>query len=557
MLASLSIRDVVLIDRLGLDLAGGLVALTGETGAGKSILLDALGLALGARGDSGLVAKGAEQALVTASFDLARDHPAFALLDAQGLAADGGMVLRRVVGADGRSRGFVNDQPVSIGLLRQLGETLIEVHGQHESLGLLDPARHRDELDAFAGIEDRVAGLSDLWNAWRAAEDQLAQAKAIAARARAEEEYLRHVEKELADLDPKPGEADALAAERTLLQQGEKLRGALAEVDGLIGDDGDGVLRRLAAATRLLGRIADRAPERIEPVLSRLDRAANEAGEAAASIERLRADIDGDPGRLERLEDRLFALRAAARKHQVEPDRLGEVLEDARRKLKAIDGEQGAIDRLSDDVGAARATYATAAEALSSARKRAASRLDKAVTTELPPLKLEAARFRTVVEVLGEGGWGPTGMDRVAFEVSTNPGLPFGPLARIASGGEVARFTLALKVVLAAKRGPTTLIFDEVDTGIGGATANAVGERLARLAAGRQVLVVTHSPQVAARATHHYRVLKEAKGQRNSTRIEALGEAERREEVARMLAGATVTREAREAAASLIAGKAR
>lgn len=554
MLTQLAIRDVVLIDRLDLDLGPGLCALTGETGAGKSILLDALGLALGARGDAALVAKGASQASVTASFELADRHAVWAILEEQGVALEKPLVLRRVISADGRSRAYACDQPVSVGLLRQIGETLVEVHGQHESLGLLDPSRHLAELDAFAGLDDKADALRQSWDAMRKASDALATAEAEAAKARAEEDYLRHVDEELASLDPVVGEAEKLAAERVLLQQGEKLAGALSEAQSLIGDD-DGVARRLAAATRLIGRVADKAAGKLDQVLAQLDKAASEAADAAALLDDAARTLGADPSRLEKIEDRLFALRAAARKHQVEPDRLPEIRKAVAAKLRSIADGGEAIKRLRESADTARTAFAAQAEAVSSARKRTASRLDKAVAAELEPLKLGAAKFRTEVAKLDEADWGPNGMDRVAFVVATNPGQPFGALAKIASGGELARFTLALKVVLAAKRGPRTLIFDEVDTGIGGATADAVGERLARLADGRQVLVVTHSPQVAARATGHYRVAKSEKAGRTVTRVDMLDDAAKREEVARMLAGATVTKAARAAAESLIAAR--
>lgn len=556
MLTALAIRDVVLIDRLDLDLAAGLCALTGETGAGKSILLDALGLALGARGEAALVARGATQASVTASFELADQHPVWALLAEQGVVSERPLVLRRVVGADGRSRAFVNDQPVSVGLLRQIGELLVEVHGQHESLGLLDVGRHRAEIDAYAGLDDKVAALGEAWAAMRKVDEALTAAEVEASRARAEEDYLRHVDDELSSLGPAVGEAEKLAAERTFLQQGEKLAGALAEAQGLLGDD-DGVSRRLAAAARLIGRVADKAAGRLDAALAQLDKAASETADAVGMLDDAARALGADPGRLEKVEDRLFAIRAAARKHQVEPDKLPDIQEAVAAKLRTIEGGGAEIKRLAENAATARAAYAAQAEAISSARRRAAGRLDKAVAGELEPLKLGAARFRTEIAVEDEAAWGPGGIDRVAFVVATNPGQPFGPLAKIASGGELARFTLALKVVLATKRGPRTLVFDEVDTGIGGATADAVGERLARLADGRQVLVVTHSPQVAARASWHYRVAKLEKGGRTVTRVDALDDEARREEVARMLAGATVTKAARAAADSLIAARER
>ncbi|GIK98581.1 MAG: DNA repair protein RecN [Alphaproteobacteria bacterium] len=558
MLVSLSIRDVVLIDRLDLEFRPGLSALTGETGAGKSILLDALGLALGARGDSGLVRHGADQAVVTAEFDVPPRHPVRELLAEQAIDAADGLVLRRQLGRDGRSRAFVNDQPASIGLLRRLGEALVEIEGQFEARGLLDPATHRSLLDAFGGLEERATAVAEAWRAWRAAAAARAEAAAEIAEARRDEEYLRHAVNELDALDPKPGEETELADQRsTLMHRGklvEALEAALAE---LAGDGGRGVESAIAAAQRRLDRLAaqpglDAALDRIEPAVAALDRAAAEAADAVAVLERLLGDLDANPGRLEKIEERLFALRGLARKHGLAVDDLADLRGRLAERLAAIEGGSARLARLAEAAEAARQAYVVAAESLSAARQAAAKKLDKAVNAELPPLKLEKARFATRLERLAETQWGEQGLDRIAFEVATNPGTPPGALARIASGGELARFMLALKVALAAADPVATLVFDEVDAGVGGATATAVGERLARLARKVQVLVVTHSPQVAAKATHHWRVRKESKGRTTLTRVEPLAPAASREEIARMLAGTEVTAEARAAADQLI-----
>jgi DNA repair protein RecN (Recombination protein N) len=562
MLVSLSIRDVVLIDRLDLDFRAGLSALTGETGAGKSILLDALGLALGARGDSGLVRRGAAQAVVAAAFDLPARHPARDLLAEQAIDAAEGLVLRRQLGEDGRSRAFVNDQPASVGLLRQLGEMLVEIEGQFESRGLLDPGTHRSLLDAFAGLDRRADALADAWRRWRAAAGAREAAAAEFAQARRDEDYLRHAVGELDALDPQPGEETGLAEQRSVLMHREKLAEALgAALAELAGDGGRGVEGALAAAQRRLDRLAaqpglDRVAAQLEPVTGALDRAAAEAAEAIALLQRLQGDLDAGPNRLEKIEERLFGLRGLARKHGVTVDDLAALREKLADQLAAIEGGGDRLARLANEEAAARQAYVNAAEAVSAARLVAARKLDKAVNAELPPLKLEKARFATRLERLDEPHWGEHGIDRVGFEVATNPGTPPGPLARIASGGELARFMLALKVALAAADPVATLVFDEVDAGVGGATAAAVGDRLARLAGKVQVLVVTHSPQVAAKAAHHWRVFKESKGKTTLTRVEALSPAESREEIARMLAGAEVTPEARAAAERLIGGAA-
>lgn len=562
MLVSLTIRDVVLIERLSLSFRKGLCALTGETGAGKSILLDALGLALGARADSGLVRHGADQASVTAEFELSGDHPAFAILKEQGLDAESGdsasgygsLVIRRTVNTDGRSRAWVNDQPVGVGLLKSLGAELVEVHGQFDTHGLLNPQTHRSVLDAYAGLSAQAAQVAAAHRAWRQVEDARHSAAADIARARSEEEYLRHAVAELDALAPKTGEEAELSETRALLMHREKLvDGMNAAYAELSGDRG--VERALSSAIRTLSRIAERAGGTLDPVIAALDRAATEAGEAIAALQAVSSGVDMDPRALEKLEERLFALRAAARKHGVDVDALAALREEMAGRLLLIEDQGDLLAKLAKEAEQARATFHKAADALSAARREAAGRLDIAVAGELAPLKMEKAKFRTLVEPLDEPEWNASGIDRVAFQVATNPGSPPGALNKIASGGELARFMLALKVVLAQTSTVGTLVFDEVDTGIGGAVAAAVGERLEALGHGLQVLVVTHSPQVAARGAVHLKVQKSQKGEQVTTGVAELDGDERREEIARMLSGATVTAEARAAADSLIAGR--
>ncbi|MBM3538942.1 MAG: DNA repair protein RecN [Alphaproteobacteria bacterium] len=558
MLQGLSIHDVVLIDRLDLGFETGLSALTGETGAGKSILLDALGLALGARADAGLVAKGAPQATVAASFALDTKHPARALLAERGLAGDDDMlILRRVVSADGRSRAFVNDQPVPVGTLRELGNRLVEVHGQFDTHGLLDVSTHRAALDAFGGLGSDVDDVTARYIGWRDAEAAESEARERAARAAADEGFLRHAAEELERLDPKPGEETELAQRRALLAAREKLIEALSAARSDLAA-GKGVEGSLRSAERQLRRVSTQAMGKIDRALAALERAAVETADAVAEVEALESALDLDTGDLESAEERLFALRAVARKHRVEVDRLADLRAEFQARLAALDDGEDGLKRLAAATTKARNTYLDAAKALAAARRNAAQRLDKAIARELPPLKLDKAKFRTRVEELPEAAWAAAGIDRVAFEVATNPGADLGPIDRIASGGELARFMLALKVALRApakkQAGVSTLIFDEVDSGIGGAVAAAVGERLAVLAETAQILVVTHSPQVAARAQHHWRVVKKTSGRSVATRVDALDAAARREEIARMLSGMSVTAAARAAAADLLAG---
>ncbi|GGJ06682.1 DNA repair protein RecN [Neoroseomonas lacus] len=555
MLASLAIRDVVLIERLDLAFGPGLTTLTGETGAGKSILLDSLGLALGGRAESGMVRAGQAQASVAAAFHPPAGHPAFDLLREQGIEPEDDLVLRRVVQADGRSRAFVNDQPVGVALLRRLGATLVEVQGQHDQVGLADPASHGGLLDAFGVLEHRRAASADAWSAWRIAGKRLVEAREAIAAAQREEEWLRHAVAELKDLNPEEGEDERLAAERQRLQQGERRAEAIATaIAELTPRD-----RRAVSPSRAL-REAARALERLpppneeaQPALVALATAQDALAEAETALSRLLQEAGPDPRRLEVVEERLFALRAAARKHSVAVVDLPALAADMRARLEALDAGSGRVAALERDEDAARRAYLAAATALTEARREAAGRLEKAVAKELPPLKLDRARLAIDIGARDESAWGPDGQDRVAFLVSTNPGQTPGPLAKIASGGELSRLMLALKVVLARGSPVPTLVFDEVDSGIGGATAAAVGERLARVAERLQVLVVTHSPQVAARGAAHMRVAKQVKGGRAETRVEILPDGERREELARMLAGERVTDAARAAAESLLA----
>jgi len=561
MLSTLTIRDVVLIDRLTLEFPRGLCALTGETGAGKSILLDALGLSLGARADARLVRHGAEQAAVTARFELPDEHPALVILREQDLdGGDGSLVLRRTIGSDGRSRAFVNDQPVGVSLLRRLGETLVEVHGQFDNQRLLDPAAHRDLLDAFGGLDARVAETAAAWRTWRAVTAAREGAEADLAQARRDEAFLRHAADELAELAPQPGEETELAERRARLMNAEKIGQAIDEATQALAGGGSGggargVAEGLRTALRPLQRIADKMGGRLDGAIEALDRALSEAVEAEALLEKAVASADLDPRALEQVEERLFALRALARKHARPVDELAALQAEIGRKLANLEDGTDVVARLRREEHAAAGRFRQVATALGSERQAAAARLDGAVAGELEPLRLGKARFVTRVEALEEREWGPHGCDRIAFEVATNPGVPPGPIARIASGGELARFTLALKVVLASADPVPTLIFDEVDAGVGGAVAAAVGERLAQLARDVQVLVVTHSPQVAARGNHHWRIAKHLDDAGARTAVDVLDAPERTEEIARMLAGARVTPEARAAARSLLAGQ--
>lgn len=548
MLTSLNIRDVVLIEALSLEFAPGLGVLTGETGAGKSILLDSLGLALGARSDAGLVRSGAAQASVTATFEIGADHAAHRLLADNGLDSDDSIILRRQVKADGGSRGYINDQPVSAALLRDVGATLVEIHGQHDDRGLLNARGHRALLDAFGRLD--VQPVTQAYMAWRETEAALESARETLETGLRDRDWLTHAVSELTALKPQPGEEAELAEARSSMMKGQRLAQDLATVTGLL-DGADGGLSLLRQAARRLERLAPEH-ELLGEALVALDRTLSEAGEVEDKLAAANEAMTYDPMRLESVEARLFELRGLARKHRVEADALADLAAELTARAEAIDAGEEHVDKLASQVKASRQRFVAAAEALSAARLQAAVKLDKAVAGELAPLKLDAARFRTMVEKLGEAQWSPAGADRVEFEISTNPGSPFGPLIKIASGGELSRFILALKVALAETKTAGTMIFDEIDRGVGGAVASAIGDRLARLSQGTQVLVVTHSPQVAARGDHQWRISKSSTGNVTRTDVQPLDGAERREEIARMLSGATVTDEARAQASRLL-----
>lgn len=547
MLQSLEIRDVLIIDRLSLDLGPGLNVLTGETGAGKSILLDALGFVLGWRGRAELVRQGAAQGEVTAVFDLPAGHAAHAVLSEAGIEAEGELILRRVNTADGRKTAWVNDRRVSGEVLRDLSDHLVELHGQHDDRGLLNPRGHRALLDTFAGLD--LAPLRAAWGLQRTARIALTEAEATLSRAAAEDEFLRHAVAELDRLNPEPGEDAALDARRRLMQGAARIREDVAKALTALSEEG--AEGRMRDALRWLEGASDKAEGRLEGALSALNRALIELGEAQEGVETALDALDFDPGELERTEERLFAIRALARKHGQLPDNLGDFAEGLRRRLQAIDGGAAGISRLQKAVAEAEAAYAAEAARIGAIRREAALRLDRAMAAELAPLKMERAVF---VTEFAPGDPGPDGVDAVTFTVATNPGAPAGPLNRIASGGELSRFLLALKVCLTGDSPGQTLIFDEIDRGVGGATADAVGRRLRALATGAQVLVVTHSPQVAAFGARHWRVEKRVEDGQTLSTVTPLDPSERIEEIARMLAGDTVTEAARAAAQALLQG---
>ena len=552
MLSRLSIRDIVLIDRLDIDFTEGLAVLTGETGAGKSILLDAFALALGGRGDQSLVRQGLEQGQVTAVFDVARDHPARALLAADDIPAEDELILRRVQLADGRTRAFVNDQPVSVQVLKQVGSALVEIHGQHDERALVDAATHRRLLDAFGGLEDEAAKIESLWDAQRRAQSAADGHRAEVERAKREGDWLRHAVAELNKLAPQAGEETALAERRTAMMQAEKVAEDLREAHDVIAGASSSV-PALSGVIRRLERRAAQAPGLVEPTVKALDTALTALDETRGHLEAALRTADFDPAELERIEERLFALRAAGRKYNVPVDELAALAHKYNADIALIDAGEDKLKVLEVAAAQAESTYRAAAQALSQARCKAAAALDKAVNGELKPLKLERAKFSTQIDS-DPAAAGPNGIDRAEFWVQTNPGTRPGPLMKVASGGELARFLLALKVVLADRGSAPTLVFDEIDTGVGGAVADAIGMRLAKLARGVQVLAVTHAPQVAARADRHYLITKDAleKGKRVATRVTELALERRREEIARMLAGAEITNEARAAAERLI-----
>jgi DNA repair protein RecN (Recombination protein N) len=551
MLSRLSIRDIVLIDHLDIDFADQLAVLTGETGAGKSILLDAFALALGGRGDQSLVRQGVEQGQVTAVFDVARDHPARALLAADDIPAEDELILRRVQFADGRTRAFVNDQPVSVQVLKQLGSALVEIHGQHDERALVDAGTHRRLLDAFGDLEERAADVAALWDARSKTRATADAHRSEVEWAKRESDWLRHAVDELNKLAPQTGEETTLADRRTAMMQAEKVAEDLRNAHDVIAGT-DSSVPALSGVIRRLERRVAQAPGLIEPTIKTLDAALTALDDTRGHLEAALRAADFDPAELERIEERLFSLRAAGRKYNVPVDELAALAQKYNGDIALIDAGEEKLKSLEAAATQADAAFRSAAQALSQARTKAATALDKAVNGELKPLKLDRAKFSTEIESAGAPG--PHGVDQVEFWVQTNPGTRAGPLMRVASGGELARFLLALKVVLADRGSAPTLVFDEIDTGVGGAVADAIGMRLAKLGRGVQVLAVTHAPQVAARADRHYLITKDTleKGKRVATRVTELASERRREEIARMLAGAEITNEARAAAERLI-----
>ena len=557
MLSRLSVRDVVLIEKLDLDFAGGLCVFTGETGAGKSILLDSLALATGARSDAALVRRGCKQLSVTAEFSLPDGHEVFKVLDEHEIEHESGepLVLRRIVTADGKSKAFVNDQSVSAGLLRKIGDLLIEIHGQFATHGLLNPATHKSVLDAYGGLQGRLDACRAAYKNWRAKAEERQKAEERLQKAKDEEDFLRHSVDELVQFAPQPGEDEELSQRRSLMMNSEKLiEGLNTARDALFDRSVDKSLRQAERALESLSRLIE---GRFEPIIEALDRAVTELNEAGNMLEEECRKVELDPREQEQVEERLFALRALARKHQTTPDELPGLLSEYQRQLASLDKGAEDLIRLTKEEESCRIAYEDAAKVLSAARKEAAKKLDAAVMKELPPLKLGKASFLSIVEELPQTEWNADGIDKVQFAATTNPGQPAGAINKIASGGELARFMLALKVNLAQAEGIPTLIFDEVDTGVGGATATAVGERLERLAGEDcQVLAITHSPQVASFGAHHFKVSKaeDETGRTLTAVCELTGDA-RREEIARMLSGASITEASRAAADELLKGR--
>jgi DNA repair protein RecN (Recombination protein N) len=552
MLVRLTIRDIVLIDRLDLEFGPGLSILTGETGAGKSILLDALALALGARGDGALVRQGQAQGQVTAVFEVPPDLPALTAAREQGAETDGELIMRRVQLADGRTRAFINDLPVGVQTLRALGAGLVEIHGQHDERALVDAASHRALIDAFGGLADEAEETRSAFAAFREAEAQLAAETERLRAARADADFLRHAHDELTGLAPQTGEEAILAGRRAEMMQAEKVVSDIrAAHESLTGDAA--IAQHLAAAARRLQRRAAQAPALIDPCVKALDMALEALDAAQSAVESALGAAEFDPKELERAEERLFALRAASRKYSVPVDNLAALAQTYAANLAALDAGEARLAALAKALSEAAGAYEKAAAVLSRARRASARELERAVNGELAPLKLERAEFSVVIASDPASASGE-GIDRAEFHVRTNPGSRAGPLMKVASGGELARFMLAIKVALADRGSAPTLVFDEIDTGVGGAIADAIGQRLARLAARAQVLAVTHAPQVAARSTNHFKIAKAEieKGERVATSVSALDGPARREEIARMLAGATVTEEARAAARRLI-----
>ncbi|UCI09881.1 DNA repair protein RecN [Mesorhizobium sp. B1-1-8] len=550
MLSRLSIRDIVLIEKLDIDFLPGLSVLTGETGAGKSILLDALSLALGARGDASLVRHGAAQGQVIAVFDVPRNHPARAMLAENAIEDDGDIILRRVQTADGRTRVFVNDQPSSVTLMRDVGRALVEIHGQHDERALVDPGAHRDLLDSFGGHLGSARGAGEAWRYWLGCEQELSRHRAKVEAAAREADYLRASVAELTKLDPQPGEEAVLAELRATMMRAEKIASEIHDAQDVLSGPSS-PLPQLASLLRRLQRKAGEAPGLLDDVVKSLDEAMISLDAAQSGVEAALRATEYDPQRLEKAEERLFSLRAASRKHNVAVDDLAQLRDTMVADLADLDAGEERLHGLEKQAAAARKAYDIAAAQLSSLRHAAAAGLTKAVMAELPALKLERAEF--IVEIASDAeGRMEEGIDQVEFWVRTNPGTRPGPMMKVASGGELSRFLLALKVALADRGSAPTLVFDEIDTGVGGAVADAIGQRLARLSKRVQVLSVTHAPQVAARAATHFLISKSGGSDRVATGIAEMDRAARQEEIARMLAGATITDEARAAAERLL-----
>ena len=554
MLVNLSIRNIVLIEKLDLTWRAGLCTLTGETGAGKSILLDALALATGARGDAGLVRSGAEQGTVTAAFDITDDALVARIMQENDIPCEGQIILRRVQSKDGRSRAFINDAPVSVNMLKIVGSALVEIHGQNESQSLTDGPVQLSLIDAYAGHQDKVEALKAKYSHLKDCEEQLELYQNASERAAAEEDFLRHALEELETLDPKEGEEEKLSNERTLLMNSEKISGYIFEALALM--EGDKALQTaLSGALRQLEKVAEQAAGRLDTTISALERAVIEADEAQTQLLDASRELIHDPQRLEQVEERLFGIKALARKHGVQVDQLPATQVMLRQQLDDIESGADRLEELQRNVENAFRDYETLALSISKTRQSAAQKLDTSVMKELEPLKLNGGGFETVLTQLEPEQGTPTGIDSVQFMASTNPGMPAGPISKIASGGELARFMLALKVALAEASEPLTMIFDEVDAGVGGAVAEAVGSRLKLLAESGQVLVVTHSPQVAACGHHHWLISKSVDDDTTLTRVQELSTQNREEEIARMLSGASVTEEARAAAVKLLGGQ--
>ena len=556
MLVQLSIRDIVLIERLDLGFEAGLSVLTGETGAGKSILLDSLSLALGGRGDGGLVRHGEDKGQVTATFEVGMEHPARLLMRDNGLDDDGDLIFRRVQSADGRTKAYVNDQAVSVQLMRQLGQHMVEIHGQHDDRALVDTNAHRTLLDAFAGLTDEVVSVQSLYRTWKDAERGLKVHRAKVEAAAREADYLRASVEELEILAPLDGEEDELAERRAVMQKSERIAGDIAEASDFLNGNASPV-PVIASMMRRLERKSHEAPGLLEETVQLLDAALDNLSNAQMEVESALRRTEFDPRELERVEERLFGLRAAARKYSVPVTELPALAERMVADLADLDAGEEKLAQLEKNLGIVKADFDRAANSLSEKRHNAASALSAAVMAELPALKLERARFSVEV-TSGEASATADGIDVVEFHVQTNPGTRPGPIMKVASGGELSRFLLALKVALADRGSAPTLVFDEIDTGVGGAVADAIGQRLRRLSKTVQVLSVTHAPQVAARAATHLLISKGPSGdgsERIATRVTTMQPERRTEEIARMLAGASVTDEARAAAARLLAAK--